>query len=192
MDYESSHFQELEDIINFQQKFLKEVSNNLSGTQEIKKIENFAEIEHEELLKNYETSGAPENMGIEEYTSKLFDKDGVYIKRSPSEKVTFFYNDNGQKSDTFDLIKVDGLEISTGGMRDINRESVESKMKEININLKKYKPYLMMLESAPTHGGFGIGLERLVATMTGKEDIRDILSNYRDPENISDDLRWNV
>lgn len=74
-----------------------------------------------------------------------------------------------------DLIAPDGYgEVIGGGQREENYEVLRSRIIEHELNVEDYNWYLDLRRygSVP-HSGFGLGLERTVAWITGVEHIRE-------------------
>ena len=76
-----------------------------------------------------------------------------------------------------DLIAPDGYgEIIGGGQREENVSVLQRRIKEHELNEKDYEWYLDLRRygSVP-HSGFGLGLERTVAWMTGVPHVRETI-----------------
>lgn len=76
---------------------------------------------------------------------------------------------------TTDLLLPNGFgEVSSGGMREDNITSLKSRIEKEGLNMNSYSWYLDLRKygSVP-HGGFGIGIERLVRWITNLEDIKE-------------------
>ena len=74
-----------------------------------------------------------------------------------------------------DLLFPSGFgEVSSGGMREDNIELLKSRIKKEGLNMDSYSWYLDLRKygSVP-HGGFGIGIERLVRWVINLEDIKE-------------------
>jgi asparaginyl-tRNA synthetase len=65
-------------------------------------------------------------------------------------------------------------EISSGGLREDNIVSMTERITKEGLNPAAYDWYLDLRKygSVP-HGGFGLGIERLVRWITNAEDIKD-------------------
>lgn len=69
--------------------------------------------------------------------------------------------ENGE-TETFDII-IDGWELVSGAMRNTNREQIEKSMLLSGVNINDYSFYLSVVSGAITHGGFCLGLDRMIA-----------------------------
>ena len=74
-----------------------------------------------------------------------------------------------------DLLLPDGFgEVSSGGIREDNIENIRTRLKEQGLDLNSYSWYLDLRKygSVP-HGGFGIGIERLIRWIINSNDIKE-------------------
>jgi aspartyl-tRNA synthetase len=81
---------------------------------------------------------------------------------------------------SYDLV-LNGIELGSGSIRIHNKELQEKLFEVIGIDKavaeERFGFLLKALESgAPPHGGFAIGLDRLIAIMLGEESIRDVIA----------------
>lgn len=64
-------------------------------------------------------------------------------------------------------------------------------MKRDNIDPSRYTPYLNMFDNiVPLHGGFAIGIERLISKYLRLHDISDVNPFSKKLDTKSEDLRW--
>ena len=76
-------------------------------------------------------------------------------------------------------------EVIGGSQREERLDVLHKRMKEMNISRKELWWYLETRKFGTTpHGGFGLGLERLVQFITGMHNIRDVIPFPRTPKNI--------
>ncbi len=76
-----------------------------------------------------------------------------------------------------DLLAPEGYgEISGGGIREDNLEKLKNRITESKLEPKDYQWYLDLRKygSVP-HGGFGLGMERVLRWILGFEDIKDVV-----------------
>ncbi|HZT34611.1 MAG TPA: asparagine--tRNA ligase [Nitrososphaera sp.] len=77
-------------------------------------------------------------------------------------------------------------EITSGGLREDDINSLKERMKKEGLNPENYSWYLDLRKygSVP-HGGFGLGIERIIRWITGIEDIKDVVLFPRTMSRVS-------
>ncbi len=78
-------------------------------------------------------------------------------------------------TETFDII-VGGWELVSGALREIDRTKIEHSMKLSSINPIDYNFYLSIVDNAVEHGGFGLGVDRLIAKLLDIDVISDAVA----------------
>ena len=112
-----------------------------------------------------------------------YDADFVFVTHYPSKKRPFYAMDD--PSDTrytlsFDLL-YEGMEITTGGQRIHDYETLLKKIAEKGMDIEGMEDYLDCFKyGMPPHGGLGIGLERLTMKMIGEDNVREACLFPRD------------
>jgi aspartyl-tRNA synthetase len=105
-----------------------------------------------------------------------------HIFTSPKEEhIQFLESDPGSvRASCYDMV-LNGVELASGSIR-INRRDVQERvMNVIGLTIEDAeKKFGFLLEAfkygAPPHGGFAIGLDRMVALMFGMNDIREVIA----------------
>jgi len=73
------------------------------------------------------------------------------------------------------------IEITSGGSRVDSKDVFVSRLKEQNLDPKAFDFYLKIFDyGMPPHAGFGMGLERILMALVGKENIREVILFPRD------------
>jgi asparaginyl-tRNA synthetase len=153
----------------------------------------FPRISYDEALKILEKRGlgipwgedfgAPHEAALGEEFGKP-----VFVHHMPSQIKAFYFKQSdslfgpasegtGKYAFGCDLIAPDGYgEIIGGGQREENVKVLERRIKEHELNQADYEWYLDLRRfgSVP-HSGFGLGLERTVAWMTGVPHVRETI-----------------
>ncbi|KAH0676913.1 hypothetical protein KY285_024714 [Solanum tuberosum] len=119
------------------------------------------------------------------------DKYGTefYILHKYPQAVRPFYtmpcHDNPSYSNSFDVF-IRGEEIISGAQRVHVPEFLEKRAGECGIDVKTISTYIDSFRyGAPPHGGFGVGLERVVMLFCALNNIRKTSLFPRDPQRIA-------
>ncbi|KAL3338355.1 hypothetical protein AABB24_030481 [Solanum stoloniferum] len=119
------------------------------------------------------------------------DKYGTefYILHKYPQAVRPFYtmpcHDNPSYSNSFDVF-IRGEEIISGAQRVHIPEFLEKRAGECGIDVKTISTYIDSFRyGAPPHGGFGVGLERVVMLFCALNNIRKTSLFPRDPQRIA-------
>ncbi len=113
--------------------------------------------------------GAPQETALGEHFGKP-----VFMHHMPAAMKAFYFKHDGKYALGCDLIAPDGYgEIIGGGQREESVETLQARFKEHGLQEKDYNWYLDLRRygSVP-HSGFGMGLERVVAWISGAEHVR--------------------
>lgn len=116
---------------------------------------------------------------------KLFKKP-VFVTDYPKEIKAFYMKQNpdGKTVAACDLLAPGIGEIIGGSQREENFELLETRMKELSMNLNEYQFYLDLRKyGSVKHAGFGLGFERMLMYLTGMANIRDVIPFPRTPNN---------
>jgi asparaginyl-tRNA synthetase len=111
--------------------------------------------------------------------SQMHDKP-IFVTHYPKQAKAFYMKadrENEKVVLNFDLLAPAGFgEIIGGSMREDDHDRLVSRIKEQDLETENYKWYLDLRKygSVP-HGGFGLGVERTVAWITGQKHIRQCI-----------------
>ncbi|WP_440059131.1 aspartate--tRNA(Asn) ligase [Thermogladius sp. 4427co] len=109
-----------------------------------------------------------------------------FIVGFPWSSTAFYYmrEEDGFHTRKFDL-DFKGLEIASGGQREHRLDKLVEAMKQKGLNPESFDFYLEAFKyGMPPHGGFGLGLERLIMQMLGLSNIREAIIFVRDRTRI--------
>lgn len=210
VDTEISWIESHEDVMAFQERLLNYTYQKVKDVHgdEIKDRFGFELVvptlpfprltmaEAQKILKerNYtvpaETKGDIDPGGERElgaYVKEKFNHDFLFLKDWPIEVRPFYhmrYADNPKLTKSYDLI-ASGLEITTGAQREHRREILEEQAVEKGLNLEIIHTYLDYFKyGCPSHGGFGLGLSRLLMVMLHLENVREAVFVFRGPTRL--------
>jgi len=88
-------------------------------------------------------------------------------------------------SRSFDL-QYGFLELSSGGTRLHNAEILKARLKEQGLDPAQFTDHLKTFDwGMPPHSGWGMGLDRLMTTLIGVDNVREVVFYPRDPDRLS-------
>lgn len=91
----------------------------------------------------------------------------------------------GTECESFDLM-YGSLELSSGSTRIHDKSELTERMKKQGLNTDAFDFHLKVFDyGMPPHAGFGMGLERLIMSMCGVDNIRDVVLFPRDIDRLS-------
>lgn len=109
------------------------------------------------------------------------------IVEVPWSQRPFYHRRQSSRPDlteSFELL-YRGMEITTGAMREHRRDVLLAQLAEKGLSGAGAQGYLDSFQwGAPPHGGFGLGLARLVALRLGLPSIREATFLHRTPKSI--------
>jgi aspartyl-tRNA synthetase len=124
---------------------------------------------------------------IAAYVKEKYNHDFVFLTDWPIG-VRPFYHMRKPEDETltrsFDLIAC-GLEITTGAQREHRVEVLQKQATEKGLHFEPIQFYLDFFRyGCPPHGGFGLGLARLMMVMLGVGNIRESVFLFRGPTRL--------
>jgi nondiscriminating aspartyl-tRNA synthetase len=125
---------------------------------------------------------------VGEWALREHGSEFVYVTGYPMRKRPFYTHPDPADpaySNGFDLL-FRGMEIVTGGQRLHRYEDYVAALAKAGEPLEAYEGYLDGFRyGMPPHGGWAIGLERLVARLLGVANVREVSAFPRDLHRIS-------
>lgn len=122
-----------------------------------------------------------------QWAKEKYGSDFIFITHYPVSKRPFYtYEDEREPGYTksFDLL-FRGLEITTGGQRIHDYDTLVGRIKERGMNAELFSFYLQAFKyGLPPHGGSATGLERLTARMLQLPNIKEAALFPRDMNRI--------
>jgi asparaginyl-tRNA synthetase len=173
----------VQSCLKYCQTELKTLERDISKLEKIKVP--FPRITYDEAAKILEDQGSEFSYGSdfggtdETIISDQYDKP-VMVHRWPA-KIKAFYMKRDDKNDDLalglDMLAPEGYgEIIGGGQREDDLAILENRIEEHDLDMKDFGWYLDLRKygSVP-HSGFGLGIERTVAWITGIKHIRETI-----------------
>lgn len=131
--------------------------------------------EETRLLELFKSNGI--NAEIERYigtyVKNKHNSDFVFIYNFPIDEKPFYTMPSESGSESFDLL-YKGMEITSGGQRIHSYKMLLEALKNKGLNADYFESYLMPFKHGmPPHGGFGMGLERLMMIILNLENVQE-------------------
>jgi len=124
----------------------------------------------------------------ERYLAEKHFKAPVVVKNYPKDIKAFYMrlNEDGKTVAAMDVLAPGIGEIIGGSEREERLDVLDARLAEMGLNKEDYWWYrdLRRYGTVP-HSGFGLGFERLIAYVTGVQNVRDVIPFPRTPRNAS-------
>jgi aspartyl-tRNA synthetase len=124
---------------------------------------------------------------IAAHVSEVFDHEFVFLTDYPKNIRPFYHmrhESNPDLTKSYDLIWK-GTEITTGAQREHRIEVLEKQVLDKGLELEGLNFYLDFFRyGAPSHGGFGMGLTRVVMLLLDLPNIREASFLFRGPNRL--------
>ena len=125
---------------------------------------------------------------IAAYVKEKYNHDFVFLTDWPIGVRSFYHMrqpEDPTLTRSFDLIAC-GLEITTGAQREHRPEVLQKQAIEKGLHLEPIQYYLDFFRyGCPSHGGFGLGLSRLMMVMLNVDNIRESVYIFRGPTRLT-------
>lgn len=125
-----------------------------------------------------------ELMGI--YAKKEYKSDFIFITNFPYSARSFYVmKDENGVTQTFDLL-FKGIEITSGAQREHRYDILKKQIIEKGIDPEDLNFYLDFFKyGCPPHGGYGVGLARIMMRIFEIDNIREATLIYRGPTRLN-------
>lgn len=155
----------------------------LPNKLEIPNFDNVPIFTYNEAVELLRESGNPisrgEDFGLvsESKLGQLIKKNycsDIFIITNYPDTIKKFYTKKGDGglTQTFDVI-VNGWELVSGAIRQTNGDLIRKSMRISDIMPEDYEFYINAIDGAPEHGGFCLGLDRLLAKILDVDLVSD-------------------
>lgn len=193
IDIEMSFVESEEDVMNILENLvshiLKSITENCRKELELLDVNvnapsvPFKRIKYDDALSLLNEAGYNvqhgEDLGTEtekalgNIVKEKHGEDLYFLTEYPLSTKPFYTNFDGDRARAFDL-DYKGVEVSSGGQRIHDVETLKKRIKEHGLPLSSFEPYLKTFRfGMPPHGGFGLGIDRLLMQMLNLENIRE-------------------
>ena len=148
---------------------------------------------YSELEKRYNFTVAKEEQNdltteaerlCEKLAKDMFGHEFLFITDYNAEKRAFYHMRKNGIPEGYDLIWK-GVEITTGAQREHRYEILKAQAKEKGLD-KDVEFYLEFFKyGVPPHGGFGLGLDRMIMVLLGVPTIKEAEFLFRGPDRLN-------
>ncbi len=204
-DFELAFIKDEDDVLKILEQWfvyvLKDINEKCKTELEIlgKEIEipklPFPRITYKECLQLLATIGTKLKFGddigkedekkVGELVKKRYKTNTYFVTKYPYELKPFYIMTDGEVSRGFDF-EYEGEELASGGQREHRADVLTKQIKEKGLNPKDFEFYLLPFRyGMPPHGGFGLGIDRLIRYILKLENIREAVLFPRDPERLT-------
>lgn len=124
---------------------------------------------------------------ISAHVRETYDHQFVFITDYHPEIRPFYHMRDAETGLTasYDLL-FQGTEITTGAQREHRIDVLEAQAREKGLSLEGLAHYLDFFRyGVPPHGGFGMGLARVLMLMLGQDSIREVTFLFRGPTRLA-------
>lgn len=142
----------------------------------------------EKMGKKVEFEDEPDREGellLAKHVKKKYNHEFFFINRFPFKKKPFYVmrvDEDPRWARSVDMI-YRGLEMSSGGQREHRYPQLMKQVKEKKMDVSEVEWFTKFFKySAPPHGGFCLGLERITQQLLDIKNIRDAVLFPRTPE----------
>ncbi|MFB5629622.1 MAG: aspartate--tRNA(Asn) ligase [Nitrosarchaeum sp.] len=196
-------FMDYNDVMNILESLVIEVYKTVSEkckkeqeeighTIEIPKFP-FERITYTQVIEELKKVGEKVEFGDDLLDSHLRiigkNHPGFYFLTDWPMKLKPFYirekDEDPKLSRSFDL-QFGYLELSSGGTRLHSTEILKARLKEQGLDPVQFADHLQTFDwGMPPHSGWGMGLDRLMTTLIGIDNVREVVLYPRDPDRLS-------
>lgn len=124
---------------------------------------------------------------ISQYVKETYGHDFVFLTDYASTIRPFYHmrhEDDASLTKSYDLI-YNGTEISTGAQREHRVDVLVAQAESMGLDPEELGTYLEFFKyGVPPHGGFGMGLARVLMLMLGEGSIRETTYLFRGPTRL--------
>lgn len=208
LDVEIGYIESYQDVIKFEQEWLTymitklkeywgdmikknfdmEITVPKTPFPQVKMTEAYEIVEkHGGKVKRGEDLDSEGEKILGKYVKEKFGHDFVYLTEFPVSVRPFYHmrdSDNPQITYSADLL-FKGLEITTLAQREHRHDVLLKQAKEKGLSQENMEFYLNFFKyGAPSQGGFGFGLTRILMQLLGFKNVREVTFVPRDPKTL--------
>lgn len=207
-DLEFSYIDSFEDVMNLEEELLTyalakvkesygDLIRDVYGKEVIVPTTKFPRIKLSDLYKELESRYGykiPEEAKVDltteaeklsyKYSMEVYNSEFLFVTDYPKDKRAFYHMRKDGIPQGYDLIWR-GVEITTGAQREHRYEQLLNQAKEKGLD-NDVKFYLEFFKyGCPPHGGFGLGVDRLIMLLLGLPSLKESMFIFRGPNRLN-------
>jgi len=137
-------------------------------------------------IKAGEDIGTDDEKKLGEIIKAKYKTDAYFITKYPYAIKPFYIMKDGKKASKGFDFEYKGEEMASGGQREHRYDVLTKQIIEKGLKPKDFEFYLNAFKyGCPPHGGFGLGIDRLVKNILNLENIREAVLFPRDTERLA-------
>jgi len=137
-------------------------------------------------IKAGDDIGTDDERKLGEIIKAKYKTDAYFITKYPYDIKPFYIMKDGKKASKGFDFEYKGEEMASGGQREHRYDVLVEQIKEKGLKPKDFESYLNAFKyGCPPHGGFGLGMDRLVKNILNLENIREAVLFPRDTERLT-------
>ncbi|MFD3443178.1 aspartate--tRNA(Asn) ligase [Microbacteriaceae bacterium 4G12] len=125
---------------------------------------------------------------IAAHVQETYGHEFVFLTEYPASIRPFYHmrkEDDPTLTKSYDLVWR-GLEITTGAQREHRIDVLEQQVREKGMEVEELSDYLDFFRyGVPPHGGFGMGLARVIMLMLHQPNLREVTYLFRGPNRLT-------
>ncbi|WP_108249458.1 aspartate--tRNA(Asn) ligase [Planctomonas deserti] len=125
---------------------------------------------------------------IAAHVQETYGHEFVFLTEYPASIRPFYHmrkDDDATLTKSYDLVWR-GLEITTGAQREHRIDVLEQQVREKGMEVEELSDYLDFFRyGVPPHGGFGMGLARVIMLMLHQPNLREVTYLFRGPNRLT-------
>ncbi len=125
---------------------------------------------------------------LAEHVAREHGHEFVFVTDYPDRSRPFYHmrcEPDSIETRSFDLLWK-GLEITSGAQREHRHDRLTAQAAARGLPVELIRPYLDFFKfGCPPHGGFGLGLTRMLMSMLGVADVREVTYLFRGPDRLT-------
>jgi aspartyl-tRNA synthetase len=187
VDVELAWIDDVEDVMDFEERMLAHVLPAIGLPVPELPVPRLPMAEAQRALRADGWAGPPDDLNPEgeRRLAERVAHEFVFVTDYPASARPFYHMRDGDVTRSFDLLWK-GLEITTGAQREHRYDVLLAQAAEHGLSPEPMRSYLDCFRyGCPPHGGFGLGLGRLLMVALGLDSIRDATFLFRGPNRLT-------